>query len=130
MIYRENKAMLIYLELSWFARKFKNKKKIFEEVQEVISQLLPSFRLRVTDDPEIIRLAVKKVEQALTGGKNENSNNTSGAVVQQLPVEKPSETLDKADRSTESNETNSEEQSQPIEAISGEPSSDDSKNES
>jgi hypothetical protein len=76
LIYRENKSMLVLLKLSWLGRKF-FKKRIFTDVQEVLSQLLPTFRFRITDDPEIMEKAVEMVKKALTGGKSdENISNT------------------------------------------------------
>jgi hypothetical protein len=75
LIYREKKAMLVYVELSWFGRKFQQRQ-IISDVYEVISQLLPSFRVRVTEDPTIMRMAVEKVKKAITGGNHENLNHT------------------------------------------------------
>jgi hypothetical protein len=68
--------MLILLDLTWFGQKF-FKKRIFSEVQDILTQLLPSFKFRITDNPEIMNLAIERVKKALTGGKNENSNNPS-----------------------------------------------------
>jgi hypothetical protein len=65
LIYRENRTMLVLLELSWFGHRF-FKRRIFEEVEDSLSQILPSFRFRVTDDPKIMELAVARVKQALT----------------------------------------------------------------
>lgn len=76
LIYRENKTMLVLLELSWLGKKF-FKRRIFAEVEEILSQMLPSFRFRVTDDPKIMDMAVARVKHALTGGKNEVLNNPS-----------------------------------------------------
>lgn len=73
---RENKTMLVLLDLTWIGRKF-FKTRIFSEVEEILTQLLPSFRFRVIDDPEIMKLAVERVTKALTGGKNENALNPS-----------------------------------------------------
>lgn len=64
LIYRERKAMLVLLDLSWLGRKF-FKKKIFHDVQDVLSQLLPSFQFRVTDDTKIMEMAVEKVKKVL-----------------------------------------------------------------
>lgn len=82
LIYRENKSMLVLLDLTWVGRKF-FKRKIFTDVHEVLHQLLPSFRFRVVDDPRIMELAVEKVKKALTGGQNENASNSSNNAVQQ-----------------------------------------------
>lgn len=76
LIYRENKSMLVLLDLTWIGRKF-FKKKIFAEVQDILNQLLPSFNFRVTDNPEIMKLAIERVKKALTGGKYENALNPS-----------------------------------------------------
>lgn len=108
LIYREKKSILVLLDLTWIGRKF-FKKQIFEDVQESLQQLLPSFRFRVIDDPKIMQLAVEKVKQALTGGKNETaSNSTSGTLEQsdqQSPIQEDgasSEDLSGRDEDTES----------------------------
>jgi hypothetical protein len=72
----DHKAILVLLDLTWFGRVFK-KREIFLEVEERIKQLLPSYRLRVIDDKELFKLAVKKVQSALTGGKKNEKSNTS-----------------------------------------------------
>lgn len=77
LIYRENHAMLVELKLSWLGRKF-YKRRIFEDVQDALTQLLPSFRFRVTDDPRIMIMAVERVKKALTGGSSENVNDSNG----------------------------------------------------
>lgn len=74
LIYRENKTMLVLLDLTWIGRKF-FKKTIFEEVEGALVQLLPSFRFRVTDDTKIMGMAIAKVKKALIGGSNENPSN-------------------------------------------------------
>ena len=89
LIYRENKSILVLLELSWIGRKFK-KTQILQDVHEVVSQMLPSFRFRITEDPKIMELAIEKVKTALTGGKDEDvlksgtsdgsESNKSGAI--------------------------------------------------
>lgn len=76
LIYRDNRSMLVLLDLTWIGRKF-FKKRIFGEVQDILNQLLPSFNLRVTDNPEIMKLAVERVKKALTGGTYENTLNPS-----------------------------------------------------
>lgn len=76
LIYRENRSMLVLLDLTWTGRKF-FKRSIFTDVQDVLSHLLPSFRFRITDDPKIMQLAVDRVKQALTGGSNEKDSNPS-----------------------------------------------------
>lgn len=88
LIYRENKSILVFLELSWFGRKFL-KKSIFPEVQEVIHNLLPNFRFRITDDPKIMELAVDLVKKALSGGTYENDGNTNISNVGNKPSEQP-----------------------------------------
>lgn len=67
LIYREKKSILVLIELSWFGRKFK-RKSILSDVHEGLSQLLPTFRFRVTEDPKIMEMAVEQVKRALTGG--------------------------------------------------------------
>lgn len=76
LMYREKKSVLVLLHLGWFGRKF-SKKRIFEEVYESLQQLLPSFKFRVTDDPNIMKLAVDRVTYALSGGTHEKGNNNA-----------------------------------------------------
>lgn len=76
LIYRENRSMLVLLDLTWIGRKF-FKQRIFAEVQDILTQMLPSFQFRVTDNPEIMKLAIERVKKALTGGKYENDSNPS-----------------------------------------------------
>lgn len=87
LIYREQKSILILLELSWFGRKF-FKKQIFTEVQELLSQLLPNFRFRVTDDPKIMNMAVALVQKAVSGGNNEKDINNSTNTVSPVDIQK------------------------------------------
>lgn len=77
LFFREKRQMLVCVELNWFGRKFK-RNQIMVEVKEVLSQLLPSFSIRIVDDPKIMELAIERVKQTLTGGKkNETVNNLS-----------------------------------------------------
>lgn len=75
LIYRENKSLLVLLELSWLGNKL-FKKQIFAEVQDVLVELLPTFKFRITDDPKIMNLAIEKVKRALSGGTYEKDNVT------------------------------------------------------
>lgn len=74
LISREHKAILVYLKLSWMGRKF-YKESIFLETEEVLSQLLTTFKFRVIDDPKIFKMSLDKVEKALTGDFREKVNN-------------------------------------------------------
>lgn len=76
LIYREKKSMLVKVDLTWMGRKF-FKKRIFADVNEMLSQLLPTYRFRVTDDQAILDLAIAQVTKALTGGTNENTTISS-----------------------------------------------------
>jgi hypothetical protein len=131
LIYRENKAMLVLLDLSWLGRTF-YKKRIFEDVQEVLTQLLPSFRFRITDNPEIMELAVEKVKKALTGGKNENASNPSNPIVEQPSQSANAEasaTAETVSGSPEGADSNPQEQSQPGQPVFNSAGPDDSKKE-
>lgn len=74
LIFRENKSMLILLNLTWMGRKF-YKKQIMQDVYDIMQQFLPSFKFRVTDDPKIMELAIERIKKALTGGSRENDSN-------------------------------------------------------
>jgi hypothetical protein len=117
LIYRENKSILVLLELTWFGRKF-FKRSIFAEVEDVISQMLPTFKFRVIDDPRILAMAVAKVKHALTGGRNEDPN-TSPNRVDDVPVSEPSQPVQESERTGDSPSpsSNLEEQSKAIEAL-------------
>lgn len=131
LIYRENQTMLVLLDLTWFGRKFQ-KKQIFSDVQDALSQLLPSFRFRVTDDPNIMTLAVERVQKALTGGLNEN---TSGDLPSNFSVSvkgiNDSDTPEKdaSIGSTESPDSGKEEPSEVGEQVRGEVIKDNSSKE-
>lgn len=128
LIYRENKQMLVLLQLTWVGRKF-FKRVLFEEVYDVLSQLLPSFNFRVTDDPKIMNMAVAKVKQALTGGKNESPNNNI-ADTDKSASSKQSDSVSTSDSDNKvSTESDSEKQSEITETVRVEVSSDDSKKE-
>jgi hypothetical protein len=117
LIYRENKSILVLLELSWLGRKF-FKRSIFAEVEDVISQMLPTFKFRVTDDPRILAMAVARVKHALTGGKNEDRNTSPNPIVD-MPISKPSQPVQEQERTGDSTNpiANLEEQSKTIEAL-------------
>lgn len=75
LISNEHKAILIWLELGWFGRKF-YRESIISESEDIIQQMLPSFKLRVVTDKAILDLAVKRVKEML-GGSNEDLNTSS-----------------------------------------------------
>jgi len=56
----ERKEMLIFIDLTWWGRKFESER-ILSDVEGVISKLLPNFKLRVTQDKKILDAAVKNV---------------------------------------------------------------------
>jgi hypothetical protein len=131
LIYRENKSMLVLLELGWIGRTFQ-KRRIFTEVQEMLMQLLPSFRFRVTDDPVIMELAVARVKKALTGGQNENVSNPSIAVDKQSTEQSSAPAPvagEQESGSGESTEASTEKPSETVEEIRIDAVADDSKKE-
>ena len=119
LIYRENKSMLVLLELSWLGRKF-FKKSIFADVEDVLTQILTSFRFRVTDDPKIMEMAVAKVKRAL-GGINESTNSSSS-----LSATVTSGTVATAEGSPKGEDSNTKEQPKAVEGIQPATSTDDS----
>jgi len=56
----ERKEMLIYVDLSWWGRKFESER-ILSDVERVVTELLPNFKLRVTQDKKVLDAAVKNV---------------------------------------------------------------------
>ena len=130
LIYRENKSMLVLLELGWMGRTFqRQKRRIFTEVHEVLTQLLPSFNFRVTDDPKIMEMAVALVKKALTGGTNENVSNPSPAPNQQPDQQGTAVATPQIDGSGTSPSTNPEEQPEAGETVRTETVPDDRKEE-
>lgn len=73
LIARDQRQILVYVDLTWFGRTFK-KRPIFQETEDILSQMLPSFRFRVTNDRNIFSLSLERVKKALTGGSNEIRN--------------------------------------------------------
>lgn len=57
----KQKKILVYIELSWFGRKFKQKS-IFEACQNMLNDALPSYRKRIVFDREILDKAIKLVK--------------------------------------------------------------------
>lgn len=125
LIYRENKSMLVLLELTWFGRKFL-KKRIMPEVQDILTQLLPSFRFRITENPKIMEMAVERVKQALSGGTNENTSNNGDRNVQRATLSGDgagsSTTGEAVSRVDESAETDQQKQSKTLETVLDVPS--------
>lgn len=75
-----HRAMLIYIDVSWFGRKFLLKR-IEAGILDRVKQLLPNFRFRVTADRKIMDLALEKVKSVLKGEPNENSKRTASTIV-------------------------------------------------
>lgn len=69
LIFREGRQMLVLLDLSWIMRRFFKRKvsQISRDVQEILQQLLPNFKFRVTSDPKIMEMAVANVKKLLGG---------------------------------------------------------------
>lgn len=130
LIHRENKSMLVLLELTWVGRKFL-RKRIFGDVHDILSQLLPTFQFRVIDDPKIMQLSVERVKQALSGGKYENSSSASNNV--HVPThEQPlveSAAVETSEGSSKADESDLEKQSKAINELLSELSSGDPKKE-
>lgn len=80
LVSRENKQILVYVDLTWLGRKF-FKKTIFLETEDILAQLLPSFRFRVIDNPQLFNLAVEKIKKALSGGSSGVIQNSPNVVV-------------------------------------------------
>lgn len=80
--------MLIYVDVSWFGRKFLMKQ-IEAGVLDRVKQLLPNFKFRVTADRKILDMSLEKVRSVLQGVPNENSNRTTSNVVSNASESKP-----------------------------------------
>ncbi len=129
LIYREHKSMLVLLDLTWIGRKF-YKKRIFTEVQEILTQLLPSFRFRVTDDTKIMNLAIESVKKALTGGNLSETNSAAISAIRPAESSPDVPTVAAGDDTVGSADNSSpspEEPSKATETIRTDTISDDSK---
>lgn len=73
------KAILIYLDLTWWGSRF-GTNDILRDVEDVVRQLLPSFKIRVVTDRKILELALERVENEIKGGSHEESVNPSSDV--------------------------------------------------
>lgn len=72
-----HKTMLIWVDLTWWGRKF-YEKRILNDVHEIVQQLLPKFKFRVVSDKNIFELALRRVRILFDGGKPDaQTNNTS-----------------------------------------------------
>jgi len=112
LIFREGRQMLVLLDLSWITRRFFKRKvgQISRDVQEILQQLLPNFKFRVTSDPRIMEMAVANVKKLL-GGIDEirNRNDDSDGKPEQSGSNPATELQQGADQSAPSD---SQEQSE------------------
>lgn len=95
LIFKEKRQMLVLLDISWFSKRFL-KKRIFPDVYEVLTQLLPTFKFRVTADPEVMKRAVLILENALKGGNDEVPGDVNSASVQSVQPTSVSGTPDQS----------------------------------
>lgn len=70
------KQMLVWIELNWWGRKFL-KSRIKADVYEVLTQLLPNFSFRVTEDYSILELAQEKIAKTLSGESYEKTSDSN-----------------------------------------------------
>lgn len=75
-----HRAMLIYIDVSWFGRKFLLKR-IEASILDRVKQLLPNFRFRVTAERKILDMALEKVQSVLKGEPNESPKRTDAVVL-------------------------------------------------
>lgn len=69
------KGVLVYVKLSWFANIFK-KDGIYNKVEAVVNELLPSYNVRVVDDFNILKLSQQRIEETY-GGQNERTKDSN-----------------------------------------------------
>lgn len=90
LIDKHNRKMLIYIEFNWLSRKiFKSRRKettvsILDQLQE----LLPSFTFRIIEDRGLFELALARMTEQLTGGKDVKANESTD-VVEPNPTAEP-----------------------------------------
>lgn len=73
LIYRENKSILVLVELSWWGRRPWMKRRLFSETSDILLQILPTFEFRVTDNPAIMNAAIELVKKAVSSSTKEES---------------------------------------------------------
>jgi len=72
----ETKQMLVFVDLTWYAKTFKQAR-ILEDVKEILIQLLPNFNFRVTADSNILELSKQRIRKALGGSYEKVSSSNS-----------------------------------------------------
>lgn len=77
LISRHQMAILVWVDLSWFGKRFRTKQ-ILMDVEDQLKLLVPSFTLRVVSDRSILEASLAKLEELKEfkrklelGGKNE-----------------------------------------------------------
>lgn len=79
-----HRSILVWLEISWFGKKFLEKR-IIAGVTDRVQQLLPNFRFRVTTDRRIFDLALARMKTVLKGESNEKVPSSTGNAVDSKP---------------------------------------------
>lgn len=69
----QNKQMLILLKLNWIGRTFL-RERLCDAAHEVILQMLPNFRIRVTADSDLFEKSLDKLRKAVQGVKDSSPN--------------------------------------------------------
>lgn len=65
---QNNKRALVFLKLSWWGNRF-YRSELFQDVEIVLSQMLPSFKFRVIDDSKLFKMALDRVAEVLGGSR-------------------------------------------------------------
>lgn len=70
---RYQRKMLIYVKFTWFLRKFRRAERIdlVNSMLDQLQELLPSFEFRIIEDRKLFEKALRRMERALFGGKDE-----------------------------------------------------------
>lgn len=81
LILRDFKDIMIYIELGIFAKILRGPQ-IIQNIETIVKRLLPSFRIRVVLDKQILNLTIKKLEEQYENlnkstVRNNKSNNSS-----------------------------------------------------
>jgi len=99
LIDQNSKAILIYIKLSWWGKVFR-KDRIFVSIEDLITQLLPTYRKRVIHERWIFDLAIKKAKQVI-GGYNEKSNNANSGNTSSSDIEPQSKSVDELQKASD-----------------------------
>lgn len=76
LISYHTRQILVYIDVSWVGKKF-FLNRIKTDIYDILTQLLPNFKFRVTSNYDILELARQRVNEVMAGGSDEEGFNNS-----------------------------------------------------